>query len=207
MDGVWQGLRKHSFQARLRLTRHSRHAVSQHSLLAFSRPAVLAATCLPQPWGVDSSAKLSPFLAVGCLSPRMIHWEVLRLAAAEQAAGGEACAGATAAAAEQAAGATKGAAAGAAAVGPGAAAGAAGSAAAGSAAGGASTRAVAPPAWREPQKGDTWRWLIMHLGIRDWFILSAMQNEAGALGCCASLRCSGVLVGMVCSAVACMLSQ
>ncbi|KAI7843632.1 hypothetical protein COHA_002872 [Chlorella ohadii] len=118
-------------------------------------------------WGVDSSAKLSPFLALGCLSPRMVYWEVLRLAAAEQEAAEGLTATPHAAAAAAAAGAT-----GAGTAGTGAAAGAA-------AVGAAAARAAAEPhVWREPQKGDTWEWLLMHLGIRDFFIFSAMQNEA-----------------------------
>ena len=50
-----------------------------------------------------------------------------------------------------------------------------------------SAAALEPPAWQEPQKGDTWRWLLMRLGIRDWFIFSAMHNEAGGRACGAGL--------------------
>lgn len=139
-----------------------------------------------QAWGVDSSAKLSPFLALGCLSPRMVYWEVLRLAAAEQ----EAAEGLTAtphAAAAAAAGAT-----GAGTAGTGAAAGAA-------AVGAAAARAAAEPhVWREPQKGDTWEWLLMHLGIRDFFIFSAMQNEAGGFACVACAAVLRRMVGLLC---------
>lgn len=55
-----------------------------------------------------------------------------------------------------------------------------------------------PPVWREPQKGDTWRWLLVHLGIRDFFIFSAMRNEAGGLlDCCVC----GAAMRVACCAV------
>ena len=77
--------------------------------------------------GVDSSAKLSGFLALGSLSPRMIHAAALRYAAAEAGPGG-----------------------------------------------------AAPDPWAEPRAGDSWRWLLMHLAIRDWFLFSALRDGDGA---------------------------
>ena len=115
-------------------------------------------------WGVDSSAKLSASLSLGCLSPRTVHAEVMRLAAAEAAA---------AAAAEPELGGLP----------PSAKDGAS---SAQPAAGAAAATAGAPPAaavaWREPQRGDTWRWLLMHIAIRDFFVYIALrEGEAGAL--------------------------
>ncbi|KAL4431731.1 hypothetical protein ABPG77_002947 [Micractinium sp. CCAP 211/92] len=89
--------------------------------------------------GVDSSAKLSAFLSLGCLSPRSVWAETARLAAVEQQQ-------------QQQQGQREG------------------------------QRGEEPlPGalrWREPQRGDTWRWLLMHLGIRDFFLYSALKEGA-----------------------------
>ena len=134
---------------------------------------------LLQATGVDSSAKLSAFLSVGCLSPRTVHAEVMRLAAAEAAeeAGGQPPAGTPAAA--------------------------------GAAAAIAAAAAGAGLAWREPQKGDTWRWLLMHLAIRDHFIYSALREGDGeapfrwfailSLAAAHASSCEGVTLATCCN--------
>lgn len=111
--------------------------------------------CRLQAVGVDNSAKLSAFLALGCLSPRMVHAEVMRLAAAdEQQARRLPAAAAEAQPAQRLP-------------------------AAGAEAQQAQQQAAAAAQWREPHKGDTWRWLLMHQAIRDFFIYSALREGEG----------------------------
>lgn len=107
---------------------------------------------------MDSSAKLSAFLALGCLSPRTVWAETARLATCEpdgqqqqqhgqqegQQQQREPHGGGQSEGPQQQAG------------------------------------QAAPLLWREPQRGDTWRWLLMHLGIRDFFLYSALKEEEGA---------------------------
>jgi hypothetical protein len=126
---------------------------------------------------VDSSAKLSAFLAMGCLSPRTVHAEVMRLQAAEeqleqqleqqqqqqpsqpQGQGQEQEQQHVQRQAQQEQ------------------AESAGEQAAGS--------ATSAPGWREPQRGDTWRWLLMHLATRDFFTYTALKEGEGEPAWCA----------------------
>lgn len=151
---------------------------------------------------MGTSTKLSPFLALGCLSPRTVYWEALEALKQEEQ-------GAVATVADSAAagGAVEGA-----------------TAAEGSEAGkDASTASMAvvaqqrqgedqeepevagqpqqaqqeaqrwqPPEWREPVRGDGVRWLLMHVGIRDFFLYTALKEGGGASECG---RCVFVWVG------------
>lgn len=40
--------------------------------------------------------------------------------------------------------------------------------------------------WREPTAADSWRWLLMHLGIRDFFIYNHLKQGPGELAACVS---------------------
>ena len=117
---------------------------------------------------MDSSAKLSAFLALGCLSPRTVHAEVMRLQAAEEQSEQQQHfqqqeqqqeqsqhQGKAQLQQEQAESVGKHVA-------------------------GSATSVPAPaPGWREPQRGDTWRWLLMHLAIRDFFTFTALKEGEG----------------------------
>ncbi|KAL4856395.1 Cryptochrome DASH [Chlorella vulgaris] len=129
-----------------------------HRLRAAGQPPPIAGygQSRMQAFGVDHSAKLSAFLALGCLSPRMVHAAVMELAAAEhapeqQARGGSGSSGAAADAAHEVAN--------------------------GVAELKLSERqGQAVAEWREPTAADSWRWLLMHLGIRDFFIYNHLKE-------------------------------
>ncbi|PSC72038.1 cryptochrome DASH-like isoform A [Micractinium conductrix] len=105
-------------------------------------------------FGVDTSAKLSAFLSMGCLSPRTVYAEVLRLAAADAAAEQPQAAAQQQQGEQQRQrhqqqqqGEQQ-----------------------------AEQQAEQLGVWRDPQRGDTWRWLLMHLTIRDYFIFLALKE-------------------------------
>ena len=101
---------------------------------------------------MDSSAKLSTFLALGCLSPRTLHAEVMRLQKAEEQVEQQQQQQQQQQEQEQEQQAP---------------------------AAGATSAPAPAPGWREPQRGDTWRWLVMHLAIRDFFTFTALKEGEG----------------------------